>query len=430
MKTTLSRWSCVTLLAVALPVTLPSCVTTTRVASGLSLPVFVTAPQGANSRVFIVEKGGLLKTLDLTNGQVGTFLDIRSLVRSGGEEGFLGLAFHPDYATNRRFYVYYTQKYTQEADRRLVLKEFQASAANPNLADPTTERLLLRIVDPQDNHNGGWIGFGPDGFLYVAIGDGGNGNDEGPGHTAGTGNAQDTTDNLLGKILRINPDPMIDDFPQDSEKNYGIPAGNPFVGVAGDDEIWAYGLRNPWRCGFDRETGDLWIGDVGQNQREEIDFLPANSAGGQNFGWRLREGKIQTPTVGGPPPVGNVEPIYDYTRGTGAFQGNCVTGGYVYRGPIISLRGTYFFGDFATKRIWSLKRNGTGYTELTDWTTKLAPSTGSIGSVSAFGEDAVGNLYIVDYDGEVYRVVEQAFGLSLTYSITSTLSSWWRAIVG
>ncbi len=407
MNSRISRWSCATLLVVALPATFPSCVTTTRVANGLSLPVFVTAPVGDTNRLFIVEKGGLLKTLDLTTNQVTPFLDLRSQVFSDGEEGLLGLAFHPQFAANRRFYVFHTAKYTQEADRTLVLKEFLASAANPNVADPTTERLLLRLSDPQDNHNGGWIAFGPDGFLYVSIGDGGSGNDDGPGHTPGTGNAQDITDNLLGKILRINPDPATDDFPEDPNKNYSIPAGNPFVGVTGDDEIWCFGLRNPWRCSFDRQTGDLWMGDVGQNQREEIDFLPAGSTGGQNFGWRLREGTIPTPTVGGAPPVGNVEPVYDYTRGTGTFQGNSVTGGYVYRGPITSLQGTYFFADFATKKIWSFKRNGTGITELTDWTTKLKPKTGAIGNVSAFGEDAAGNLYIVDYDGEIYRIVDQ-----------------------
>ncbi len=423
------RLTSLTALAVAVPVTLPSCVTTTRVASGLNIPVHATAPAGDANRLFIVEKDGLLKTLDLNTSQIATFLDIRNRVFSNGEEGLLGLAFHPQFATNRRFYVYHTVKYIQAVDRALILEEYTANAQLTS-ADPATARTVLRISDPQDNHNGGWITFGPDGFLYVSIGDGGNGNDDGPGHSEGTGNAQDITDNLLGKMLRINPDPAIDDFPADPNKNYGIPAGNPFIGVIGDDEIWSYGLRNPWRCSFDRQTGDMWIGDVGQNQREEIDFLPAGNPGGQNFGWRLREGTIQTPTVGGPPPAGNVEPVYDYGHGAGAFQGNSVTGGYVYRGPIVSLRGTYFFADYVSRKIWSFKRSGTTITDLTDWTTKLQPSVGSIGGLSSFGEDANGNLYLVDYDGEIYQVVEKSLFSGMASNVAATITQWWRAIAG
>lgn len=396
--------------ALALPATMPSCITTVRVADGLNSPVHATAPVGDSQRLFIVERSGVLKALQLSNNQVSTFLDIQGQVTAGGEEGLLGLAFHPQFATNRRFYVFHTAKYVQEADRALQVVEYQAKASDPNAADPTTARLILRVADPQDNHNGGWIAFGPDGFLYVSIGDGGNANDEGPGHTSGTGNAQDISENLLGKILRIHPDPAVDAFPMDPHKNYGIPADNPFVGQPGDDEIWCYGLRNPWRCSFDRETGDLWIGDVGQNAREEIDFLPAGNAGGQNFGWRLREGTIPTPTVGGPPPAGNVEPIYDYAHGFGAFQGNSVTGGYVYRGPIAALQGTYFFADYVSRKVWSCERDGNGVTNLTDWTNRLRPRTGSIGGVSSFGEDAAGNLYLIDLDGEIYRLTEQSFG--------------------
>lgn len=429
MKPTVTRWSCAIMLAVAVPATLPSCVTTVRVANGLTSPVQVTAAASSSNRLYIVEKNGIVKVLDLTTNEVSTVLDIRSEVFSSGEEGLLGLTFHPQFATNRRFYVYNTVKYTAEADRALILKEYIANAAGTGV-ESTPARTILRLSDPQDNHNGGWIAFGPDDFLYVAIGDGGNGNDDGPGHTEGTGNAQDITDNLLGKILRINPDPAIDAFPANSNKNYGIPAGNPFIGVTGDDEIWSYGLRNPWRCSFDRQTGDLWIGDVGQNQREEIDFLAAGNSGGQNFGWRLREGTIQTPTVGGPPPAGHVAPIYAYGHGAGPFLGNSVTGGYVYRGPVASLQGTYFFADFINRKIWSFKQSGNGITELTDWTTKLQPVTGSIGGVSSFGEDAAGNLYLVDYDGEIYRVTEWSLFQSLSSNTTATLSGWWRAIAG
>ncbi len=418
MNQALARWSCATMFAAALPLTLPSCVTTVRVANGLSSPVHVTAPVGDVNRLFIVERDGVLKTLDLNTNQVSTFLDIRNQVFSSGEEGLLGLAFHPQFATNRRLYVYHTTEYTQDADRALVLEEYLANA-QLTAADPATARTVLRIADPQDNHNGGWIAFGPDGFLYVAIGDGGNANDDGPGHTPDTGNAQDVTDNLLGKILRINPDPAIDDYPADANKNYDIPVGNPFIGATGDNEIWCYGLRNPWRCSFDRETGDLWIGDVGQNQREEIDFIAAGSAGGQNFGWRLREGNIETPGVGGAPPTGYVAPIYDYSHGIGAFRGNSVTGGYVYRGPIESLQGTYFFADYVTRKIWSFQRDGTGITQLTDWTAKLRPQVGSIGGISSFGEDADGNLYLVDLDGEIYRIEEQSFGARLAQAFAA-----------
>lgn len=418
----IAGWTTFTALALALPLTFPSCVTTVRVANGLSAPVAATAPVGDTQRLFIVEQAGIVKVLNLATNQVSTFLDLRTQVTSGGEEGLLGLAFHPDFASNRRFYLFHTRKYAQVADRAFQVVEYQARADDPNAGDPATRRLVLQVADPQNNHNGGWLGFGPDELLYVSIGDGGNSNDDGSGHTAGTGNAQDTTDNLLGKILRINPDPTLDAFPDDPNKNYGIPAGNPFVGVTGDDEIWCFGLRNPWRCSFDRTTGDLWIGDVGQNAREEIDFLPAGNAGGQNLGWRLREGTIATPGVGGAAPAGHVEPIYDYPHGLGAFQGNSVTGGSVYRGPIMSLRGKYFFADYVSRQIWSFERNGTGIANLTDWTSQLRPATGSIGGVSAFGEDAVGNLYLIDLDGEVYRVVEQPFGAVVQEQVSRWLS--------
>jgi glucose/arabinose dehydrogenase len=383
-------------------------VTTVRVASGLSMPVFVTAPPGDTQRLFILEQHtGQIRILDLGDLTLNEtpFLTVPN-ISDGDEQGLLGLAFHPDYAENGLFYVNVTNGSGDTEIRRYSVSE------NPDIADPQSMLFTIGYEQPQENHNGGWIGFGFDEYLYIASGDGGGSNDNLTGHTAGTGNAQDITNNLLGKILRI--DVVVDDFPDDDERNYGIPASNPFVGVTGDDEIWAYGLRNPWRASFDMPTGRLYIGDVGQNQREEIDVQPGDSTGGENYGWRLREGMIQTPTVGGPRPPGAIDPIYNYTRGDGAFQGFVVTGGYVYRGPIAELQGRYFFADYATERIWSLvydgsdpsEFDGTNYTELTDRTEELAPAGFSINSISSFGEDAVGNLYIVDHGGEVFRIEE------------------------
>jgi hypothetical protein len=271
------------------------------------------------------------------------------------------------------------------------------------MADPLSVRRILGFAQPFTNHNGGWMAFGPDGFLYIASGDGGSGNDP-------QNNAQDVTNNFLGKMLRI--DVGGDDFPTDSTRNYAIPASNPFVGQTGDDEIWAYGLRNPWRSSFDRATGDLYIADVGQNVWEEINVQPSSSLGGENYGWRLREGLVPTPTVGGDKPLGAIDPIYVYRHGTGLDQGYSVTGGYVYRGPIQELNGNYFFADFSRSRVWSLRFNGdapaefngTNYRDYTPWTSLLRPDVGTIRDIASFGEDAQGNLYIVDYGGEIYRL--------------------------
>ena len=389
-------------------------VTVERVASGLDQPLYVTAPPGDLDRLFIVEKqSGRIKILELASETLKAtpFLTVTGL-STVGEQGLLGLAFHPDYESNGYFYVNFTDT---GGDTKVV--RYQVSGADRDVADPNSSLVILTIDQPQGNHNGGWLGFGPDGYLYVNSGDGGGSNDTGPGHVSG-GNAQDVTDNLLGKILRIDVDG--DDFPLDDDRNYAIPPTNPFVGSAGDDEIWAYGLRNPWRSSFDRLTGDLYIGDVGQKAREEIDFQPAGSAGGENYGWRLREGTIATPTggVGGPAPPGAIDPVYDYEHLDGPFdpfEGNSVTGGYVYRGPNLALRGKYFFGDFVSERIWSIEHDGSAATELIDWTDAFTPDIGSIDQISSFGEDASGNLYVVDLGGQVFRV-----GSVCTLDLTST----------
>ncbi len=281
-----------------------------RVSTGLSNPMFVTHAPGDKNRLFVAERSGAIKIVNLPSGTVEAtpFLSIPS-VDTAGEGGLLGMAFHPDYQTNGKFYVNVTIDNGGDTSLGVTspfsnhIREYTVTA-NSNVASLASQREILRYVQPQSNHNGGWIGFSPvDRQLYIASGDGGGGDDTGGGHTAGTGNAQDTTNNLLGKMLRINING--DDFPADANRNYAIPPTNPFrAGVGnpaddiGDDEIWAYGLRNPFRASFDRLTGDLWIGDVGQNVREEIDFQSAGSAGGANYGWRLREGRIQTPSGG------------------------------------------------------------------------------------------------------------------------------------
>src|SRR5688572_7211463 len=388
-----------------------------RVASGLSNPIFVTHAPGDASRLFIAQRGGQIRILNLKTGVVQATPFLSTTVDTAGEGGLLGLAFHPNYANEGmpgfgKFYV----DVTTGSPFTTRIREFTVSATNPNVANPGSLREILSIAQPQTNHNGGWIGFGPkDNFLYVAMGDGGNFNDEGPGHTAGTGNAQDTTNNLLGKMLRI--DINRDDFPTDSARNYAIPPTNPFkagVGVpgddVGDDEIWSFGFRNPFRAGFDRLTGDLWIGDVGQGVREEIDFQPANSAGGENYGWRLREGLLQTPGVGGAKPPGNVDPVYDYGRDNDQFGGTVVSGGYVYRGPDPALRGKYFFLDSrnsvstADDNYWMFDpANPFGTVQNID--SLLTPNVGSPQWPVSFGEDARGNLYIAYLvTGDVYRI--------------------------
>ena len=392
----------------------------TRVASGISNPIFVTHAPGDRSRLFIAERTGAIRILNLQTGllEATPFLTM-SGVSTDGEGGFLGLAFHPNYnnagmSGYRKFYVNVTTNSTTQTR----IREFEVSAGNPNLAHAGSLREVLSFAQPQINHNGGWLGFSPNNqYLYIATGDGGGGNDTGTGHTAGIGNAQDITSNLLGKILRIDPlDPD-----GTGPLTYSIPATNPFkagVGIpdddVGDDEIWTYGLRNPFRSSFDRQNGDLWIGDVGQGAREEIDRQLAASSGGENYGWRPREGTIATSGIN-EPCAGCINPVYDYARPIGnattdLYRGTVVTGGYVYRGSDPSLQGKYFFLD---------SRNTSGPTDDNYWMFDTANPFGSVTNInslmvanigthlfpSSFGEDAVGNLYITYLSsGEVYRM--------------------------
>ena len=383
---------------------------TVRVANELSEPVFVTHVPSDFDRVFIVEQSGTIRILDITQEPpilVPTpFLDITDRVSTGGERGLLGLAFHPDYAANGLFYVNYTGPDGVFGDTRV--SQFHVSPGRPNDADVASEVVLLSIGQPQSNHNGGWIAFGPDGYLYIAMGDGGGQNDDDTGHTAGTGNAQDITDNLLGKILRIDVDG--DDFPGDTTRNYAVPADNPFAGQTGDDEIWAYGLRNPWRAAFDRLTGDLYIADVGQDVWEEINFQAAFSTGGENWGWRCHEGAHNFEFTGdcgtsGTPSETLLEPIHEFSHGGTPFRCS-ITGGEVYRGCAIpDLAGTYFFADYCSAQIWSFRYTG-GFVIATDRTAELAPGGGmSISGISSFGLDAFGEIYICDIGGEVYKII-------------------------
>jgi len=376
--------------------------TVSRLAGGLAQPLFVTSPPGDTQRLFVVEqKSGSIKIINSSTGAVNStpFLSIPQNVLLGAdyEQGLLGLAFHPDYATNGKFYVNYTaQNGTRGGQTRIV--EYQVSSSDPNVANPSSAKPVLSFNQPETNHNGGWMGFGPDGFLYISSGDGG-GNGYQNGQLDQSFNSQDLTDNPLGKILRI--DINGDAFPGDSTRNYRIPANNPFVGREGDDEIWSYGLRNPWRPSFDRATGDLFIADVGQSAQEEVNFQPAG-VGGQNYGWNRFEGFNPYRPVSTPESL--TSPVYAYDHS----YGRSITGGYVYRGPAPDLQGEYIFGDFGTGKIASFNVSalpgGIASGEVTQRTAQFRPNTGTINNISSFGEDSAGNLYIVDYDGEIFRV--------------------------
>ena len=377
----------------------------TQVASGLSNPLYATSAPGDPNRLFIAEQGGNIRILNLSTGTLNStpFLTAAQLgsgtgLTTGGERGLLGLAFDPNYQTNRRFYVNYT-----DSSGNTNVRSFQSQSGNADLADGASAASILQIAQPFSNHNGGWMDFGPDGHLYIGTGDGGSGNDP--------GNRALDRSQLLGKMLRITPNTT-------SAGGYTSPNSNPFVNdgnVNTRDEIWAYGLRNPWRNSFDRLTGDLYIADVGQGSFEEINFQRANSAGGENYGWRVREGANNTGLNAGPLTglATPTDPIHDYVHGSNAFEGFSVTGGFVYRGPVTGLQGQYFFADYVSQRLFSLQFNGnlagpfnaTNFVNLIDWNNKVtfANGIGSIGSVTSFGQDLNGNLYMMNSLGQIHR---------------------------
>jgi len=364
-----------------------------RVGTGFSQPLYLTALPDGSGRVLVVQQSGRVRLLNPATGTVAAtdFLNVTAEVTTDGERGLLGLALAPDFTASRNFYVFMTNTSGQVEIRR-----YQTLPGNLLQADPATSDVIFRFDHPLNTHNGGWLEFGPDGFLYIGTGDGG-----------GAGDPSNNAQNLnlyFGKLLRI--DPRSDGFPGDLLRDYAIPPGNPFAAGGGLPEIWAYGLRNPFRAGFDPLTQNLWIGDVGQNTREEIDLMRPTD-GGANFGWRFMEG---TTVFSGPAPAGLTAPVADYAHGSGATQGNSVTGGYVYRGPVEALRGNYFFADFISANIWSVPvaRASLGSTipasQFTLRRTQFTPVAGTINSISSFGVDQAGNLYIVDYDGEIFRI--------------------------
>lgn len=371
----------------------------TRIATGFDQPVFATAAPDAPDRLFIVEKTGQIKILNPATGTTTTFLDIPDgQLSTGGEQGLLGLAFHPDYASNGKFYVYMVDE-----GGNLEVRQYTRSATNPNRADAGSANVILTIPHPENsNHNGGWLGFGPDGLLYIATGDGGSGGD--PDNNAQNRNS------LLGKMLRI--DVNGDDFAGDATRDYAIPDDNPFASSAGADEIWATGLRNPWRPSFDRATGDLYIADVGQGAREEINWQPAGSNGGENYGWVVREGDIvfDPNRPGNPDPESPslTDPVQVYDHSGSPNGGFSVTGGYVYRGPAAGLQGVYLYADFVTNQIWSFRVVDGRAVDQANRTDQLVTSGGSIDQIASFGEDGRGNLYIIGLDGEVFLLRPQA----------------------
>jgi Ca2+-binding RTX toxin-like protein len=360
-------------------------ITATRVASGLTQPLFVTAPPDELTRLFVVEKQGLIKILDLESGATLStpFLDVSSEISFAGERGLLGLTFDPNFAENGYFYVNLINTAGDTEIRR-----YQVSATDPNQADAASETLIIQIDQPDaTNHKAGWLGFGPDGYLYAALGDGGPGNDP--------NNNGQNIDTLLGKILRL--DVSADGFPADPNRNYSIPADNPFASGAGADEIYALGLRNPWRSSFDRGLGDFYIADVGQGEWEEVNI----GALGANYGWKRYEGdELRFPGVPASGPL--TFPVHTYDHSVG----QSITGGYVYRGPAEGLQGHYFFGDFIAQKIFTLHFDGTNWV-ATDRTAQVTEDVGAIGPISSFGEDGAGNLYVVDFGGEVFRLNPQ-----------------------
>ena len=351
----------------------------TPVVSGLASPTVIAHAGDGSGRLFVVEQRGTVRIVDSGGALLPTpFLDISALLLSGGEQGLLGLAFPRGFSSKRYFYV----NYTRTSDGATVVSRFSVSA-NPYLADVTSEEVILVVSQPFANHNGGQLAFGSDGLLYVGLGDGGSGGDPlGNGQNKGT---------LLGKLLRLDVEAGV--------VPYRIPPGNPFVAdPTARGEIWALGLRNPWRFSFDRVGGDLYVADVGQSAWEEIDFQAAGTAGGANYGWNLLEGPAcYSPAVGCVAPPLYSAPVAYYGHDFGC----SVTGGYVYRGPgNPGMQGIYFYGDFCSGRVWGLRRIGIG------WQAELLQQTAL--AISTFGEDEAGRLYMADYTtGTIYRIDEQ-----------------------
>jgi glucose/arabinose dehydrogenase len=346
------------------------------VVSGLDNPVYVTSAPDGSGRLFVVEQPGRIRVIK--NGVLlpTPYLDITDMTSKGDEQGALGLAFHPAFKTTGLFYVDFTTPQGNTA-----IDQFKQSTTNPDVAVKSSSKRVISIAQPYANHNGGMITFDKTGYLFIGMGDGGSSGDP--------GNRAQSTSSLLGKLLRINVNGTT------GTKQYRIPASNPYVGRPGLDEIWSIGLRNPWRFSFDRLTGDLWIGDVGQARYEEIDRSVAGSGSGRgiNFGWRVMEGRHCYNPATGCNRTGKMYPVVEYTHS----EGCAVTGGYVYRGKAVpSLYGRYVFADFCSGTIWSVPKGG-----ASPMTKTLVMHTTM--NISSFGEDAAGELYVVDHNGGIYR---------------------------
>ncbi len=356
-----------------------------QVVATVPKPVLVTAPKGDTTRLFIVSQAGRIRVVKNGSLLPAPFLDISSQVSTGGEQGLLGLAFHPGFATNRKLYVNFT-----DVNGATVIREYRASATSPDTVAAGSGRTILRIAQPYENHNGGMLAFGRDGFLYIGMGDGGSGGDP-------QSRAQNTGV-LLGKMLRIDVNGT------SGSLQYRIPATNPYVGRTGRDEIWQRGLRNPWRFSFDRANGNLWIGDVGQGTYEEVDRAVRTSTGpakGANWGWSVMEGRHCFKPSSGCSTAGKRMPLVEYSH---AGSRCAVTGGYVYRGTAITaLRGWYVFGDYCSGEAWAIAANATGQAGMVRI---LGAGSGRL--ISGFGEDAAGELYLCDLaSGTVYRLVNR-----------------------
>ena len=355
----------------------PPTLSLTPVVSGLSNPVDFQAPDDGSGRYFVVEQAGRVRIF-VNGALVATpFLDIASKVNFSGEMGFLGLAFHPQFPQKNLFYVHYDR--LVGAQVQSVIAEYQVSASDSNQANSASERILLTVDQPFGNHKGGQIAFGPDGFLYIALGDGGSGGDP-------LGNGQNLQ-TLLGKVLRIDVDHI------DAGLQYAIPSTNPFAGGGGRGEIWAYGLRNPFRFSFERGSGRLFCGDVGQDKYEEIDILQS----GGNFGWNVMEGMHCYNPASGCSMAGLILPIAEYDHS----EGDAVIGGYVYKGTAISsLAGAYIFSDNGSGTIWKLVESPPG-----TWTRTMLLSSNR--GISSLGQDVAGEIYFVDYGGSVLKLTAQ-----------------------
>ena len=352
----------------------PANYTWTKVADDIDMPTDIANAGDGTGRLFIVERDGYIRIVEKGKLVKTPFLSIPSkVITVGSEQGLLGLAFDPAYSKNGYFYVNYT-----DTNGDTVISRFKVSADDPNLTDPESETILLQQAQPFPNHNGGSVRFGPDGYLYLGLGDGGYQGDP-------YGNGQ-STETLLGKILRIDVE---------NGSPYTIPADNPFVNGGGKPEIWEYGLRNPWKIAFDSMTKDLYIADVGQNDWEEVDFIPAGSAGGMNFGWNIMEGNH---LYAGGPTQGLVLPVAEYSHAEG---GCSITGGEVYRGAVMpEWNGVYFYGDYCSGKVWGLLRTSSG------WKNKLLFETGA--SITTFGLDEAKEIYFANYkDGWIYQLTKK-----------------------